>query len=612
VILINKKLFSFFIFCLFFCVSLISTNVYGNNVSKNEIYQYDCECNCNDFYYDIFISSDYDYFCKHDDLSRRQMETWICDNLDAGSRHNPCWCHLGIHTYFIGKDGIYSFTNIEGITRHTEMCGWGNSGTEDMSICDNFGTWPIDGEAWDPDSWQWYLESSIDGIHWQLVSKYPFDKIKQSTPFGPTSISSRNFRFIRLRMPTDRRGIGLAGYMDNSKFNINEQKTTNINSEGYTISRIEGSARAHKYRSMQIEKMLVQISYDGTTDWNTIHEFSINNNQQKSFDVTLDSPTLTRFVRIIPKSGLWNGMPATPGFVDHSSITITHLQGSLTLGCEEDTMECSLSPIHHCYSGGQGYSSGNYNTCENYMMSGSFHHTYPLLSNQMTNNGPAKPNAPTGETECELGVEYSYLASTVDPEGDDIYYMFDFEAGGDHYLIPWQGPYSSGQTVTASHSWEDGRSHKIKVKAKDEYGYESDWSNALAITIDGSINQKPEKPNTPTGTAQGNAGTEYTYETSTTDPNGDEVYYKWDWGDQKSEWDGPYESGETVTMTHKWFSTGDFDVMVKAKDSHDAESDWSEPFSVEMPRTRQYSLFYVLFGEFPIIQQLLKIILHLQ
>ncbi len=472
------------IFIILLMISYFPFSASGINKSINENKEISpCGCEQYSEYYTVSTLDDYEYSCNNDILENRHMETWICDNEEGGSRHNPCWCHIGINTYFIGKDGVYSFSNIEGTTRHTEMCGLGNPGTEDMSICNNFGTWPIDGTPWYPNSWKWYLECSIDGIHWELVSKYPFDKIKQTTPFGPTSISEQDFRFIRFRMPTDRKGIGLAGYFDNSRFNINEQKKTSINNEGLVITSIEGQVKAHKYRSMTLESMLVQVSYDGTTDWNTVLEFDIQNEQMKEFSVDLVTPTNARFVRLIPQSGQWNSMPATPAFMDYSTITIHYQGGSLDLSCEDDTMECSLSPVHPCWSGGEGYSGGSYNTCENYMMSGSFHHTYPLLSYQLDNDAPSIPNKPSGEDNCKIGGKYTYSTTTTDSNSDEIYYMFDFDSEGSHYLIPWMGPYSSGEEVSASYTWPDKGIYSIKVKAKDNYGFESDWSESLTVTV---------------------------------------------------------------------------------------------------------------------------------
>ena len=98
------------------------------------------------------------------------------------------------------------------------------------------------------------------------------------------------------------------------------------------------------------------------------------------------------------------------------------------------------------------------------------------------------------------------------------------------------------------------------------------------------FNQPPEKPNRPTGPNSGKTGTTYLYQTSTTEPDGEQVYYLWDWGDgQYSDWLGPYASGESVSTSHVWPEEGTYLIRVKAKDVYDAESDWSDPLAVAMP-----------------------------
>ena len=71
---------------------------------------------------------------------------------------------------------------------------------------------------------------------------------------------------------------------------------------------------------------------------------------------------------------------------------------------------------------------------------------------------------------------------------------------------------------------------------------------------------------------------------SASDIDGDNIYYLWDWDDGTfSDWLGPYTSGTNCTETHSWIEQGTYSVRVKAKDTEDAESDWSEPLSVKMP-----------------------------
>jgi hypothetical protein len=100
----------------------------------------------------------------------------------------------------------------------------------------------------------------------------------------------------------------------------------------------------------------------------------------------------------------------------------------------------------------------------------------------------------------------------------------------------------------------------------------------------GNPNSPPETPEKPTGEASGDVGTTYTYTTQTTDVDGDQVYYKWDWGDGNfSDWIGPFDSGVDATAEKSWAVKGDYSVRVKAKDVNGAESDWSDPLTVIMP-----------------------------
>ena len=78
-----------------------------------------------------------------------------------------------------------------------------------------------------------------------------------------------------------------------------------------------------------------------------------------------------------------------------------------------------------------------------------------------------------------------------------------------------------------------------------------------------SDNQPPNKPNRPDGETSGSAGTEYTYSSITTDLDGDQIYYWFDWDDgTNSGWIGPYASGEEVSTTHIWDQRGNYQVKV--------------------------------------------------
>jgi len=107
-----------------------------------------------------------------------------------------------------------------------------------------------------------------------------------------------------------------------------------------------------------------------------------------------------------------------------------------------------------------------------------------------------------------------------------------------------------------------------------------------------SPSQKPHKPARPNGPSQIKAGKTYNYTTSTADPDGDQVYYWFDWGDgTNSGWLGPYNSGENVTASHKWEKRGEYAIKVRAKDIHGAMSEWSDPLPIKAPFSYLNSFF---------------------
>jgi len=121
----------------------------------------------------------------------------------------------------------------------------------------------------------------------------------------------------------------------------------------------------------------------------------------------------------------------------------------------------------------------------------------------------------------------------------------------------------------------------------DSYG--SGDTDIWLVKIKTVENQRPDKPMKPEGSTDGKTGTVYTYTCSATDPDDDQLYYLWTWGDSTyNDWQGPYESGEICEMKNIWYRDGNYEIKVKVKDIHGGESDWSDPLSVSMPKTKPY------------------------
>jgi len=93
---------------------------------------------------------------------------------------------------------------------------------------------------------------------------------------------------------------------------------------------------------------------------------------------------------------------------------------------------------------------------------------------------PNTPSEPSGSATGLIGIEYTFTATTTDPEGDNISFKFDW---GDGNYSDWVGPYPSGGSGSAKHSWAALGAYQVKVKAKDDHGGESGWSVGHTITI---------------------------------------------------------------------------------------------------------------------------------
>ncbi|MFH1014248.1 MAG: hypothetical protein V1769_07085, partial [Thermoplasmatota archaeon] len=134
----------------------------------------------------------------------------------------------------------------------------------------------------------------------------------------------------------------------------------------------------------------------------------------------------------------------------------------------------------------------------------------------------------------------------------------------------------------------------------------STWVGDGAVDLTISITNHEELPNTapekPTilGPSSGRIGERCEFQVSSIDPDFDDVFYMFDWGDETySNWLGPYTSGEEITHDHMWTKQGNYLVKVKAKDVTGFETDWAW-LQISMPKNKTMDLmFFRLFDLFP-------------
>jgi len=142
-----------------------------------------------------------------------------------------------------------------------------------------------------------------------------------------------------------------------------------------------------------------------------------------------------------------------------------------------------------------------------------------------SNNPPDAPSKPSGPSSGKTGISYTYSTSTTDPDGDNIYYFFDW---GDSSNSGWIGPYSSGGAGSASHSWTSAGTYYVKAKAKDINNAESGWSISLTVIITQANNPPTTtcfiSPSSPNG-KNGWYITSVNVSLTATDPEGDAIAY---------------------------------------------------------------------------------------
>ncbi len=180
-------------------------------------------------------------------------------------------------------------------------------------------------------------------------------------------------------------------------------------------------------------------------------------------------------------------------------------------------------------------------------------------------------------------------------------------------------------SINYLHEWLEKDNDNDGLLNEDGYEIEENDDDIILLCIDNDndgyfdedaappsfafwYDAKPAKPVKPTGKTNGNTNTVYTYSTSTTDPDADDVYYWFDWGDgTNSGWIGPYQSGEQIVSQHSWSEKGDYQIKVKSRDRCYAESQWSDPLQISMPKIKSINnLFLEFLQKHPLIYQLLQ------
>ena len=112
-----------------------------------------------------------------------------------------------------------------------------------------------------------------------------------------------------------------------------------------------------------------------------------------------------------------------------------------------------------------------------------------------------------------------------------------------------------------------GQTYYFVVTAYNAANNESGYSNQVSYSIP-APNGAPATPASPTGASAALVNASIAFSTSTTDPNGDSLEYRYDWGG------GVLSSWGAASQSHSWSTAGAYTVKAQARDSF-LESAWS-------------------------------------
>lgn len=195
----------------------------------------------------------------------------------------------------------------------------------------------------------------------------------------------------------------------------------------------------------------------------------------------------------------------------------------------------------------------------------------------LPNFPPYEPNNPYPSNEStgvDLNIDLSWIGGDpdLDPTTYDIYF----------------GNNSPPPKIVNNHSKTTYDPGMLDTNST-YYWQIISWDNYNASTtgpiwhFSTRINNPPEIPEKPSGPNNGTTGFEYVFKSYSTDPNNDQLFYQWDWGDGNySEWLGPYSSGLNITSNYIWTLGGNYSIRIKAKDNYGSESDWSKPKTIHI------------------------------
>jgi len=226
--------------------------------------------------------------------------------------------------------------------------------------------------------------------------------------------------------------------------------------------------------------------------------------------------------------------------------------------------------------------------------------------NVMDQNAPQAPTI-DGPTTGISNIDCTFNFTADGPSGEDVFFYISW---GDYTKPEKIGPIKFGEKVSVTNKWYKGGKFTLRARAINTNNLWGPWSTHQ---IELSWNQNPTRPKIPKGSSIVIAGKEYKYATYSTDPEGQNIQYYFNWGDGILIWSSWTPSGEYVIMSNIWKEEGTYRITVFAEDQAGHRTPKSIPKIVYVIKSKDRPMFNPFFNwileRHPNAVQLLKYIL---
>jgi hypothetical protein len=191
----------------------------------------------------------------------------------------------------------------------------------------------------------------------------------------------------------------------------------------------------------------------------------------------------------------------------------------------------------------------------------------------VTGCGNRPPGVPvlSGPGVGQPGETLRFRAWSVDPEGSDVAYRFDW---GDSGTTDWTPDVPSGDTFERPHVYTAAGEYAVTARSRDRQGLESGPAVPLGLRV---AVAGPFPLGAPVGPDTIYAGAAAWFSAVAGHVRGESVSVQFDWAGSTGGWTGPVAAGLPARDSHRFAAVGEFPVRFRARDRDGNVSVWSPP-----------------------------------